>query len=269
MEGKELKQIIFNILCAFSEFCDENALRYYLCGGTLLGAIRHKGFIPWDDDIDILMPRPDYNRMHKILKEKNIKPYYTLISLQADNSFLPFAKIIDTRTYTESRYSDSDNKGLWIDIFPMDGLPKNKSQSNKILNKVSHLKKWFIICNQKIGTDKKTLKAILKIPLLLVLKIFKLEQWYGRRIDKIAQQYDFDTSEYVGGIAWSLGAKERMKKSDYLPIEEVEFCDKMFHAPACWNYYLTKMYGNYMELPPEEQRVNHAIVAYIKEEFRR
>lgn len=264
LENKETKQIIFQILCAFSEFCDENNLRYYLSGGTLLGAIRHKGFIPWDDDIDVLMPRPDYDHMHKILKEKNIKSYYRLSSIQAGNSFLPFAKIVDVRTYIKSKYI-RDCKGLWIDIFPMDGLPEDKKQSNKILSKAELIKKWVIRCNAKIGPGKNIWTTIIKVPTILIFKIYNPGKKLGQKLDKIAQQYDFDSSDYIGGIAWSLGANERMKKTDYLPVKDIEFCGRMFHAPACWDYYLTKIYGDYMKLPPEEKRVNHNFSAYIEE----
>lgn len=264
LTNTEIKKIIFEILCVFAQFCDENGLRYYLCGGTLLGAIRHKEFIPWDDDIDVLMPRPDYNRLHKILKEKNIRPYYTLISIQARNSFCPFAKIIDNRTHIENKYATTD-KHLWIDIFPMDGLPENKNQSNKILDQAKYMKKWFSRCNAKIGAGKNKWKSIFKIPFVIILKACKLEKKLGTKLDKLAHTYDFDSSDYIGGIAWSLGAKERMKKSDYLPVEDVEFCGKMFHVPACWDYYLTRIYGDYMKLPPKEQRVSHEFLAYIRE----
>lgn len=263
LDNNEIKNIIFEILCVFSEFCDEHDLRYYLCGGTLLGAVRHKGFIPWDDDIDVMMPRPDYERLHVLMRKEAIKPYYKLISIEAGNSFWPFAKILDTRTHIECQYTTAD-KCLWIDIFPMDGLPNNKKKSDKLLSRAPLLKIWFGRCTAKIGTGKGWFRKIIKIPIIILLRLYTPDR-IARKMDNLARQYDFNKSEYVGGVAWSLGPQERMKKIDYLPYCDVEFCGRKFHAPACWDYYLTKLYGDYMKLPPENQRINHEFIAYIAE----
>lgn len=263
LNGMEIKQCVFDILCSFSEFCDKNDLRYYLCGGTLLGAIRHKGFIPWDDDVDVLMPRPDFDRLHVLLKEENIQSYYKLIGIQNENSFLPFAKIVDTRTHVENEYSTFD-ENLWIDIFPMDGLPENQNQSDRILRKAMLLKKCVSLSVAKLGKGKSIFRKIGKIPFAIFMHLYSPSK-IGKRLVELSQRYDFNESEYIGGIAWSLGSCERMKKSEYLPYYEVEFCGKYFHAPACWDYYLTQLYGNYMILPPENQRINHELIAYIVE----
>lgn len=261
LNDDEVKQTILDILIAFADFCDDNELDYYLSGGTLLGAVRHKGFIPWDDDVDILMPRKDFERMHEMLKEQDIKPYYKLIGLNAGNSFWPFAKLVDTRTKTANEFATTD-QWLWIDIFPMDGLPDDIAESDELLSKATPLKKWINRCNAKLGKGINPFRAIAKIPMIIALKIIT-PNYFGKKLDMYARSYDFETSEYVAGVAWSLGPKERMKKSKFTPRVEVEFCGRNFWAPGCWHEYLTSLYGDYMQLPPEADRLTHEFEAYI------
>ena len=263
LDSQEIKQVILDILSVFAEYCDEHGLRYYLCGGTLLGAVRHKGFIPWDDDVDLLMPRPDYDRLHELVKSEPICDHYQLISITAGNSFWPFAKLIDTRTHTDNTYNTND-QWLWIDIFPMDGLPADEKESAKVLSIAAPMKKWFTRSNAKFGEGRTVFKKITKIPMILFLKIIN-PKTFGRKLDRIARRYSFDDSEFVGGIAWSLGPKERMKKEEYISAVDMEFCGRLFHVPECWDYYLHSIYGDYMQLPPEDQRVNHEFVAFIDE----
>ena len=116
------------ILKKFISFCDENNLTYYICGGTLLGAIRHKGFIPWDDDIDVMMPRNEFEKLEKILNEKKIAENLSFISYDNGNMHYPFGKVINTNIkIDDSCVKDKLEQYLWIDIFPMDGIPESLS----------------------------------------------------------------------------------------------------------------------------------------------
>ena len=121
LSNVECKEVIFSILKEFADFCDSNKLKYYLAYGTILGAIRHKDFIPWDDDIDVYMPRPDYIRFKTLFKERYSGAKYQLRSDQKNKVDLPFEKVMDMTTIVDTKMNDVDHH-LWIDIFPLDGL---------------------------------------------------------------------------------------------------------------------------------------------------
>ena len=133
MQLREIKDIELDILIAFNKFCQDNNLKYYLSGGTLLGAIRHKGFIPWDDDIDVCMPRPDYERLMKIFPNIYMNKY-KLKTISRKNFICPFAKIIDINTRVDFKYLNNIDKNLWLDIFPIDGLPKSKKKQIEFIS---------------------------------------------------------------------------------------------------------------------------------------
>ena len=145
----------------------------------------------------------------------------------------------------------------------------NDGSTDSTGEKLSELKKDIPILRivtrkpPKSGKGKGFVRSIVKIPMILFLRMYTPER-FGRKLDKLAHQYDFDKQEYIGGVAWSLGPNERMKKKEYLPYNDVEFCGKKFHAPACWKFYLTQIYGDYMQLPPESKRINHEFDAYIE-----
>lgn len=261
LDGDEVKQKIFGIMCDFADYCDEHGLRYYMCGGTLLGAVRHKGFIPWDDDVDLLMPRPDFDKLHELMKTEPMQPYYELRGIMAGNADIPYAKVVDKRTLIDAKYLTS-NEHLWIDIFPMDGLPDDEAQSDELLTRVIAIRKKISRSEAKIGTGKNPIRTVLKVPAVFIYRLIGAKT-YAKKIDRMSRRLDFDKCEYVGGITWSQGKNERMKKSDFVPYKEIEFNGRMFHAPMCTEYYLTRLYGDYMQLPPEDKRVTHDFAAYV------
>ena len=261
----EIKKREIEILLKFDRFCKLNKLKYYLVGGTLLGAIRHKGFIPWDDDIDICMPRKDYEFFIKNFSsdKNNLEVRCNLLN----NFDLPFAKIVDLDTIIDSKFDESENnKHLWIDIFPVDGLPENIDEVKIIYDKCNFYRTILGLTTAKLGEGttffRKYSKYILK----------PLAKLYGRKrcvdkLEEIAKSNSYETSKYVGAVTWGLyGIGERMLKSEFEKSVEVEFEGHKFPAFSCWDSYLTGLYGDYIQLPPVEKRKTHNMTVYLKED---
>lgn len=269
---EELKAVELAILKTVAEFCDKHGLRYYLCGGTLLGAVRHKGFIPWDDDIDILMPRPDY--MHFVRMFNGTCPFYIVKSIENDATYWrTFAKVFDLRTFLKEnaiRMVKKDN-GAFIDIFPVDGLPARRwrqwllFKEQEFLNFLYHGSAWnytrsfkYDDSQKKYSRIKGRIRTVLKfiaITFLHPLPTYRLI----RLINKNAMRNPYENSEEVAAIVDCHygGAKERMPKELFEIREPIVFEKQQFWISGAWQLYLRNLYGDYMALPPEEKRVTH------------
>ena len=264
---EEVKSCELDILLTFDSICKENGLKYYLAGGTLLGAIRHKGFIPWDDDIDVCMPRKDYMRLFKILKTSNLHKNLGVNSNLLNNFNAPFTKIIDKHTLIECKYSaDEYNRHLWIDVFPVDGLPNDINSVKAIYDKCDFYRKILTLSEARLGEGTTVLKKYSKYILKPLARIYGKQRCIDS-IEKIAAQYPYDECMYVGIVTWGLyGVGERMLKEEFEKAVEVEFEGYKFPAFSCWDSYLRGLYGDYMQLPPIEKRKTHNMVAYLIEE---
>ena len=269
---EEIKQIEFNILKDVAKFCDKHQIRYYLSGGTLLGAVRHKGFIPWDDDIDISMPREDYLRF--VLAFNGFHEHYEVKSIEIDKKYWrPFAKVFDKRTSLVESFIRIPTPGnaIFIDVFPIDGIPDNEIKQwlffkEQELLKVLYagsaysLKKShkFDDSVSKFSNIKGRLRTVFKytaICLFGLLPTYKLISI----INKNASKYPYEECKYIGAIVdCAHGAScEKMEKEKYEPRIQFEFEGYKFWGPRGFEEYLTRLYGNYRELPPEERRVTH------------
>lgn len=258
---QEIQKIELDMLKEVVDFCRENNLRYSLAGGTLLGAIRHKGFIPWDDDIDINMPRPDYEKFIISFKSKNKN--YEIRSNRLNNLSAPFTKVVDTRTLIKDKYKNGDiDINLWIDIFPVDGLPENNKEIEKIYKKVNFLRTFLLLCDAKLGFGKNNFRKYAKYILKPIALIFGKE-YFCKKIEKIALEYSYEQSKFVGAITWGFhGIGEKMLKKEYEKPVELLFEGEKFNTFSCWNTTLINVYGDYMKLPSLENRQQHPIVAY-------
>lgn len=245
---RELQLVELNVLEKFDAFCAEHNINYTLVGGTLLGAVRHKGFIPWDDDVDVGMPRPDYERFYELLKDNNfVLPSFPNIILIPDRGAegkLPFLKLVDTDySINSSEAVGSDN--VWIDIIPIDGYPDTLKQTKKYCKKL----KWYrriIVYN--ISSYKRK-KGFMRI----VAALFSVyAHMYGKaraqkKMQRLIAKYPYDSSEFVGCATWGMyGVGERIKKSGLEQCVKLQFENDTLSAMSNWDEYLTGIYGDYM-----------------------
>lgn len=254
---EELRAIQLDILDKIHAFCTERGIRYSLGGGTLLGAVRHKGYIPWDDDIDIMLPRPDYDRF---LKEFDGK--YAELNLQHygnDNTCcIPFAKVYENRTVLIEKLQKS---GIYIDVFPIDGLPEESKIKdylyiyNNQLHKIYFMTPFYIIT----GSLKDRIKYYVK------KFIYPTRDKYITEFYNFLKSYSFENSVNAGAICGIYAEKELMPRETFESYITVEFEGRQYMAIKDYDAYLTKHYGDYMQLPSKEKQVSHHVfTAYWK-----
>ncbi|MDE5539861.1 MAG: LicD family protein, partial [Bacilli bacterium] len=263
MNLKEIHAEQIQMFKKITKYLDKNNLRYFICGGTLLGAIRHKGFIPWDDDIDILMPRPDYDKLQEISLTSTISDNLEVHSFELNNLNDPFCKVYNLDTEMAKYYSEDEyDNHMWIDIFPMDGLPDNEKKIKRIFKKslrYRRLLKLRKVREEVIIKESKTIiKAITKPFIKVFVDLFP-KQFYVKKIDKLCRKYSYDSSKYVGGIAWGYGPQETLLREEVNKIVKVEFENMEVKTFSCWDTYLKNLYNDYMKLPPKEKRIAHVM----------
>lgn len=266
LELKEVQNLEFEILKEFKKYCKEKKLDFFLVGGTLIGAIRHKGFIPWDDDIDVGMVRSTYNELCKIV-EKN--PYidkekrYKIVLPLHENNIYPFIKIYDTKTIIyEKNIKKKYNANIYVDLFPYDYASNSLEESKKIVKKHRFYKRMMSIA---ITDHKSKLKKII-YKLLYPIFLIYAKGDYKNITKKILRLPTAEVTKYIGNIVWLTGTKDMYKREWFEGLVEVEFEKEKFKAITGYHEYLTQFYGDYMKIPDEKDRVMHSFESYYKDE---
>lgn len=269
---KEIQEITYRILEIFSKFCEENNLKYCLGGGSALGAIRHHGFIPWDDDIDIIMPRPDYMRFLLLIKKMSTTNIFKENGLLVNSIYLeestifPFVKIIDTRTkIIQKVYKFQQETGICIDIQPSDGVSKNKFIQKLYYYGYRILTDCYLASVTKFGVKRRNkLKTCLQWCLFPIYWLFSFINYKKMLfiLDSYIQKYDFEESSEIMVFSGRAGLKEIFNKEQFWKLKKLKFGSKKYNVPGNIEFYLKRLYGNYMEIPPIEKREKHEVEVY-------
>lgn len=253
---EELKEIQLNVLQAIGTFCSEHAIVYSMACGTLLGAVRHKGYIPWDDDIDIYLLRKDYNKLMSLFPQQ-YQGRYELISLERDEKWdRPYAKAYDNRTVLQENANNSVIIGVNIDIYPIDDVPDEETtwlrydKKRRFLQKMDSVKR--IRMSSRRSVSKNATLMAMKIPVC----------WMTRRrfailLSNYAQKYNGKGYQSVFECVQGLLQKHKFDKSLFNSVTKMPFEDRLFFGFSDYDTYLGNAYGDYMQLPPEEKQIAH------------
>ena len=270
--GKEMKEneILVNsiqkklipMFAWFHEFCVNNGLRYYALGGTMLGAVRHKGFIPWDDDIDVGMPRKDYDKFLKLCKGKKINNYEVECNEKDSTDFFyGYAKIYDTTTtlIEHSRYNIK--RGIFIDLFPLDGAGNEKKEALKLHKPVYW--RYQLLMAKTCAFNRN--RAWYKNAAVLLCRFIPgpNNNRLLSQIDKLCKKYKFDDCKYVANMLGNWGEREIVEKRVMGMPRLYQFENIQIFGVENYDVYLTKLYGNWRDLPPKEKQITHHDYVYL------
>lgn len=257
----EIQEQTLNILKAIDQICRSEGLTYWLMYGSLIGAVRHHGFIPWDDDLDIAMPRCDFEKLKEyfVENEKELSPLVFLdYSLKSEG--LPFliARISDTTYRQVGEYGSAVSEmGIFIDIYPLDGMGDSEQEAKRLKRQCEkYVKRYMETYFFKLGMPARDWVRGIKKSAMRVL--------YGspkrnlQAVDRLARLHEYETSLYIGNCTWNIGWPEDFYlKEDFEYQKMIDFNGMSVPIPNGYDRVLKKCYGDYMALPPKNERKGH------------
>lgn len=245
--------------------CDKHNIKYFIIAGTLLGAIRHGGFIPWDDDMDIGMLREDYEKFLKVAKTELGADFFLQTPETDKNYGLPFAKILLNGTLlVEATAGSNAKKGIFVDVFPFDVAPENEADRENH-NKKTYFYKRLLLAKLNYNVCAKN--DYVKRAVYLVLKIMSAFYSHDKLVNKLESEitrYNNSKTEGIVNIGGAYGYKKETIKADWVrDTVEIPFEDMTISAPVDYIKYLETFYGDYMTPPPEDKRYNRHSVTEL------
>lgn len=262
---EELKELQMDVLTAIDRFCSDNEITYSMAGGTLLGAVRHKGYIPWDDDIDIYLYRDDYNKLISTFPGV-YDGHYKIASLERDKRWVrPYANAYDDRTVVIEESTEKERIGVNIDIFPIDNVPDDEQEWRDYDIPRRRMQRFHALRFVQYNKERSFIKNA-TVLLTRAVTCFISKRRMAMHLDKLAQKFDSQRTNYVFSNAQGIFVKRRFLKKVFDQVIDIPFEDRFFKGFADYDEYLHNAYGDYMKLPPEEKRVpHHGFKAYWKD----
>ena len=271
LNSAEIKSIEFALLEKITKLIEELGLRYFLCGGTLLGAVRHQGFIPWDDDIDICMPRKDYETFFQYCEENDIGFDVFWWKSQKVKYFLPFGKICDRNTTVVDdfkRKSDTST-GVWVDIFPLDFFD-DKETGRKAIKKIRFCKAMLTASNWGKYHKSLTHPFWYEPPrfFFYIASRFVNRKKLLKKMEKTISKLSCGHGNGAGCVFGSYGSREIVSANAFANGISLPFEEKQFQCPEGYDEYLSSLYGDYMTPPTHKHRVSrHGVIVYPKRDI--
>ena len=258
----EIKEVELGVMDYIHNICKEKGINYSLAYGSLLGAVRHRGFIPWDDDLDISLKRDQYDKLYQAILEDN-NSIYKVVSWENDSRYpYPFYRVYDSRTVYENNYIQNDIElGICVDVFPFDDY----KDVNKEITKLDMYRRLSVYTLYGIRNKEAGIKNIVRYLMLVAFRLTRVKTWNKKLNDCSKESVN---SEYIDYL---MESKKYSTKIDAKALDEVVECkfeDRVYNIPKDYDHILTTIYGSdYMDIPPIEKRIQHDdFVAYIKKE---
>lgn len=241
---REIQNIQLEILKKVTNFCDKHKIKYYLCCGTLCGAIVREGFFPWDNDIDILIPRTEYEKFLEMFEYEGLK----LLTCKNKDYYYPYAKIVDTRTKAYECKNDIKDYGVFIDVFPLDGVP------NKVYLYLLKPIKYLMLSQWGCYLDKRSIFVKFGYKIVSFCTKPFPKNFFAKILNKVCMKYSIKDCNIAGIVVHYRKYSELVKSDIFDKRVKVIFEGEEFYAPKNYDEYLRLLYGNYYEEDEHEYK---------------
>lgn len=253
-ELNPLQTKLLKMLAWFHEYCVANDIKYYIAEGTMLGAARHQGYIPWDDDIDVVLPREDYEKLLRLFRGQIENYIIETPYSEAEDYRYTFAKLYDTTTTVIEHMAKDCKRGIYIDIFPLDGMGETIKESISNFKKIDRRNMFLMMRTCALRKGRKLYKNIAIVLARMIPSCIVNEKKLAQEIDRISASFGYERSKYVLNHASTYREKEIMGKEIYGIPTEYAFENITVFGVENYEEYLSRLYGDWRKLPPLEKR---------------